>query len=193
MPSAPSPLVTLSPCAVVLGTGIADSLQNIDTTIVPDGACCWVIENETLYRLNKSTAPFGQGNIAPASGPGHWVALSGNALPRIIAQAHVHDDGSGPVIQTSFNVSAVVPTANPNYVGVPGAYDVVLDFAIDKDKHTFFGTYDTDDPTRAGVLFSAGASGVSDRYTWVRFTVLPATAIEPGDFCVQVVRIPVTP
>ena len=58
--------------------GLSDSLRNINTDPLPDGATCYVIENQTVYRLRKSltTAASGTSVIAPAAGPGRWVRAS---------------------------------------------------------------------------------------------------------------------
>jgi hypothetical protein len=72
----------LTPRPMLLGTGDADSLQNVDTTELPNGALCWVVSNATLYRLDAAStaASAPDAVIVPASGPGRWFALSGTAL-----------------------------------------------------------------------------------------------------------------
>jgi hypothetical protein len=82
MQHAATTLRLLAPRANLLGTGDSDSLQNVDTTELPNGALCWVNANATLYRLDSlsvaASAP--DAIIVPASGPGRWIALSINAL-----------------------------------------------------------------------------------------------------------------
>jgi len=80
--TAATALRLLAPRAFVLGTGDPDSLQNVNTTELPNGSLCWVNENSTLYRLNKtsSAASAPTSIIVPGSGPGRWFALSGDAV-----------------------------------------------------------------------------------------------------------------
>lgn len=72
-PPAPPALVTLSP---VQDPG---DLQNIDTTDLPDGAGCYVLDTNTLYRLRKEATPA-SGLLVPQSGPGAWQPTLGDAL-----------------------------------------------------------------------------------------------------------------
>lgn len=80
--TAATSLRLLGPRARVLGPGDGDSLQNVNTTNLPNGSLCWVNANATLYRLDKTstagTAP--DAIIVPASGPGRWFALVGGAF-----------------------------------------------------------------------------------------------------------------
>lgn len=80
--TAATALRLLGPRAVLSGTGNPDSLQNVNTTELPNGSLCMVNESGTLYRLDKfSTATSAIPAIMqPASGPGRWFALSGGAL-----------------------------------------------------------------------------------------------------------------
>ena len=63
--------------AVLFGTDDSESLQNVDTTNLDDGALCYVTNFAAYYMLDKalSDAPVGDVIIAPASGPGRWVFL----------------------------------------------------------------------------------------------------------------------
>jgi hypothetical protein len=69
----PASLRVLSPRPRLLGTGDGGSLQNVNTTILPDGAVCVVLENQTLYLFVRGGDPEG---VTPGSGPGAWVALA---------------------------------------------------------------------------------------------------------------------
>ena len=68
----------LAPRAVLLGTGGSDSLQNVNTTNLPDGALCWVNDQLAVYALHKqsSAPPSGVTVVQPASGPGRWIPLA---------------------------------------------------------------------------------------------------------------------
>ena len=67
----------------IVGTNPGDdgSLRNINTTIFPDGALCFVLANRALYNLDKeSTAtPDNSTVVLPSVGPGRWVLLSQSA------------------------------------------------------------------------------------------------------------------
>lgn len=79
--------MTVSRSAVALRTLVRDtlssapfgeSLTNINTRVLPDGAACFVIEDRSLWRLNKaSTAGANPGIVVvPAAGPGRWLKES---------------------------------------------------------------------------------------------------------------------
>lgn len=71
-----TPLRILGSRAKALGSGDSESLQNVDTTILPDGTVCWVTDTETLYVLDHQAAGGGS-NITPDSGPGIWTPVTG--------------------------------------------------------------------------------------------------------------------
>lgn len=58
--------------------GAVDSLENIVSSPLPDGAECWVIENASVYRLDKAStvAPAGAQIVAPIAGGGRWYRLA---------------------------------------------------------------------------------------------------------------------
>lgn len=62
--------------ADILGTGF--SLENINTTFLPDGAMCFVRVNKAVYALDKSSTLTPETNviITPGSGPGRWIKLT---------------------------------------------------------------------------------------------------------------------
>lgn len=69
----------LGACATRLGLG--DSLENVNTTTLDDGAFCYVTAAHLHFELHKdSTAsPDGVTIIAPIAGPGRWVEATGGA------------------------------------------------------------------------------------------------------------------
>jgi hypothetical protein len=61
--------------ARLLGPGDGNSLQNINTTNLPDGSLCWVSASLAYFVLHKgdsTTPPDGINVIKPSSGPGRW-------------------------------------------------------------------------------------------------------------------------
>jgi len=77
----------LSIRATIGSTGNGQSLENIITNIFPDGAQCFVLENRSLYELDKeSTAtPDGVEVVQPIGGPGRWIrmTLAAGAAPLV--------------------------------------------------------------------------------------------------------------
>jgi len=102
----------LAPRANLLGTGDGDSLQNINTTYLPNGAFCWVNANATLYRLDKTStaASAPDAVIVPASGPGRWRALSGNAVLSE-ARMSMFQPAALAVVIATINVWVALPAA----------------------------------------------------------------------------------
>jgi len=80
MQHAPADLRILTPRPTLSGTGDADSLQNVNTTELPDGALAYVLELNLAYRLHKLLVPPIVGTLAPAAGPGVWVPEAGSAM-----------------------------------------------------------------------------------------------------------------
>jgi len=113
MQHAATALRLLAPRAVVLGTGDGDSLQNVNTTELPNGSFCWVVSNATLYRLDTAStlASAPDAVIVPASGPGRWIALSGSAAlgEARMSEYQVDVGGSFPVSATP-NTWNAIPT-----------------------------------------------------------------------------------
>jgi hypothetical protein len=66
---------------VLTGTGNPQSLANVNTTELPNGALCMVATDGTLWRLDKtsSIAPSGEA-VAPGSGPGRWLLFEVGAF-----------------------------------------------------------------------------------------------------------------
>ena len=70
----------LTPRPTLSGTGNPDSLQNVNTTDLPDGALAYVLDINLAYRLHKTLVPPIVGTLTPASGPGVWVPEAGSAM-----------------------------------------------------------------------------------------------------------------
>jgi hypothetical protein len=85
----------LPPAARLLGTGDDDALQNVDTTSLPHGCLCFVVDQGTVYVLDKASVEAASGTavVVPASGPGRWAPLVGGAA-------------ESAVISTDFALSA---------------------------------------------------------------------------------------
>ena len=112
----------LAPRAFVLGDGDGDSLQNVNTAPLPNGALCWVNENSSLYRLDKFSAAASAPDavIVPGSGPGRWVALIGSAMLSN-ARMSMFNPAELTVLIGEANVWQALP-ADINYAPqVPGA------------------------------------------------------------------------
>jgi len=73
--------------AVLLGTGDGDSLQNINTNKLNDGAICYVVELAAYYQLDKASTstPVGNVIVAPVAGPGRWFYFGSNADSELFA------------------------------------------------------------------------------------------------------------
>lgn len=55
--------------AVATGNGNPNSMQNLNTNLLADGAMCFVSGSATMYYLDKAATT---GGITPSSGPGQW-------------------------------------------------------------------------------------------------------------------------
>ena len=80
MQNAAVALRILTPRPTLAGDGDGDSLQNVNTAPLPDGALAYVLETNLAYRLHKTLVPPIVGTLAPGSGPGVWVPEAGSAL-----------------------------------------------------------------------------------------------------------------
>jgi hypothetical protein len=79
----------LAPRATAEGFGDGDSLQNVITDELPNGALCWVNSTEGLYRLDKLSIDAAVVGVViiPLSGPGRWILLaSGSSLAQFSAE-----------------------------------------------------------------------------------------------------------
>jgi len=85
----------LPPFQRLLGTGDDDALQNADTTVLPNGSLCFVVDQNTVYVLDKTSveAAASTAVVVPASGPGRWSPLVGGAA-------------ASAVVNTDFAISA---------------------------------------------------------------------------------------
>lgn len=128
--------------ATVLGS--FDSLENIVSSPLPDGAECWVIENSSVYRFDKSSSESADGLriVAPIAGGGRWYQLPINPI-RITSATVVAGATSG-------NVSAgarVVATVLRN---VPIGSSLIM-----------YGTFSGQPPTTAGASLEFSMNSAS--------------------------------
>ena len=67
--------------ATVQDAGTPYSLQNLNTIPLPDGACCYVLDDKSIWSLDKtSTLPSSVGLVViPGSGPGRWILLAASS------------------------------------------------------------------------------------------------------------------
>jgi hypothetical protein len=84
MSQAPADLRILAPRAVLTGTGNADSLENVIVDQIPNGAICWVIDQDKPYVLDKfSTAAVSAPSVIAtqrgAGSPGRWKLFTGTS------------------------------------------------------------------------------------------------------------------
>jgi hypothetical protein len=112
-----------------------------------------------------------------------------NGTPNILASAHVHDDGLGPVIQRSYNVADVVVDTS---VFPAGVYQIIFDYSIDLEHTHFTGTYHAAPPpapVNAGVCFVLGGTGTGTGVLkFARYNVF-SNQIEAGDFSFDIEAI----
>lgn len=101
VPPAPPSLVTLSP---VQSEAI---LRQIDTTILPDGASCYVINDGLVYRLRKDATP-GPGLVTPNSGPGAWQGSIGDSVLEVSVSPSAGVPGT--IAGTDDASASLVPT-----------------------------------------------------------------------------------
>jgi hypothetical protein len=100
----------------VFGFGNPDSLQNVNTTELPNGAECFVIEDRTLYRLNKALTVTPVGGVQPVAGPGRWVPDFGATGPTGPTGA---TGATGPAGAAS-STGATGPTGPTGLIGFTG-------------------------------------------------------------------------
>lgn len=57
--------------------GAVDSLENIVSSPLPNGAECWVVEDAAVYRFDKESSETADGEqiIAPIAGGGRWYRM----------------------------------------------------------------------------------------------------------------------
>jgi hypothetical protein len=96
----PAELRILEPRKFLLGTGNPDSLQNVISATLPDGAVCYVLDQRDWYVLDKFSTD-------PVSGTDVVAATTGRWKRQIVASS-----GVAPVAQTFF-VDEVNFSASP--------------------------------------------------------------------------------
>lgn len=80
MQTASTALRILSPRPRAVGdpnSGDAESIENVNTTELPNGALCFAVDVQVLYQLAKDSSGTILGAITPISGPGRWIPLAG--------------------------------------------------------------------------------------------------------------------
>ncbi len=99
--------------ATIDPTGSGESLRNIITDKYPDGAFCFVLENRSIYNLEKSSTatPDNVTIVQPNAGPGRWVLLGGGGA----------SGAASPVEIVATAAAAVAPTDVPAFVPVSGS------------------------------------------------------------------------
>lgn len=111
-------LRVLAPRATLLGSGDSDSLQNVNTTPLPDGSLCWVGDQTAFYVLHKdgTDTPISPIVVAPAAGPGRWFQIptgDGTGLPTELTPYNfgaVGDDTADDTVAVQAWVNAIVST-----------------------------------------------------------------------------------
>ena len=136
MQNAATALRVLSPRPLLTGGGSGDSLQNVNTTLLPNGALCLVTENSTLYRLDK-TSTSNVGTITPGSGPGRWFPLAGSEVAFDVTNDPSATIASGATISQFVAVSGVLATDKVSGIDVPAAVletGVIVNAAVTADN-----------------------------------------------------------
>jgi hypothetical protein len=68
-------------------TDPSDTLIGLNTSILPDGAACYVLSVHSVYRLYKestATEIVGGQVVTPSAGPGRWILESGSSGSRTL-------------------------------------------------------------------------------------------------------------
>jgi hypothetical protein len=94
--------------ALRAGTGLPNSLQNINTTKLPDGASCYVIEDAAFWVLDKgsSTGAITGEVLVPGSGPGRWFRQSTSSTQAPGVQVVSSDTNNGYNLDDNWQISA---------------------------------------------------------------------------------------
>lgn len=168
---------------VLTGTSSPASLQNVNTALLPNGACCWITFEQSLWALNKdSTALTVPGvSLKPGSGPGAWFRVTTSDITA--GGVFLESTGAGfnsyavdGNWQTSSSSNFLVATDTaPNwsltalggiltYSGPARPFFVTLCAAarvgnVDTPRQAFLGVSKNDDLTGAA---TAGTSGAID-------------------------------
>lgn len=112
----PATLLRLSP-RVTLSGDPGSSLQGINTTILADGALCWVSSEQSDYRFSRSVPIGFTPDVAPSAGPGGWFRSSPVDLSygsrAFMGFAEVSTSGNAPTLAKSFDTTGL---ADSNYM-----------------------------------------------------------------------------
>lgn len=109
-------LRTLGPRATLQGA-VEDSLEGVNTEILPDGALCWVTTEAKRYGLHRlsTVSPSPPTIIRPIAGPGRWIVEAGGSIsipfPVGDIDATGIPDGYGVFASGGNAVWSPVPTA----------------------------------------------------------------------------------
>lgn len=78
MSHSPADLRLIGPCQTLDGEP-SSSLSAVNTTILSDGAICYVIEDKGIWFLDKlsTLTPNGYNVLMSSVGPGRWVRVGG--------------------------------------------------------------------------------------------------------------------
>jgi hypothetical protein len=134
-------------------TDPSDTLVGVNTTILPDGAVCYVISAKAVYRLQKestATQLVGGQVVAPIAGPGRWVLESGAAGSRTLNVFGTAALAAGSGSAVTQNTWAALPSGAGFY-----SFGVTNNSPFSLDTTTGILTYNGADET---VLVSASAT-----------------------------------
>lgn len=125
---------TMGPRALLLGSN-GDSLNGINTTPLPDGASCFVLENRSNYRLNKTSvlAPSPPTIIAPVVGEGRWFQDQSGGGGVEVQSALVLNQVSIDVIQAYTPIIIDAPGTTPlriEFTNLEAGEQIVLSLQV---------------------------------------------------------------
>jgi hypothetical protein len=188
-----------------LGGGDGEALQNVITSELPDGSSCYVISEESVYRLFKSstTAANGVSIIAPVAGPGRWFKVQDDnafmADPLAVFQAGTNVFPASSTDWFAPNTSNFTPDQAANFgtwtQGALGAFTYngpgSLRWRLQLDAT--FAVGGATETVTAGISVNADLTGAADgqaqgagtvvRTTTIvgRITVVRTRVLTPGD------------
>jgi hypothetical protein len=147
----------LSIRAVIGATpGDGQSLRNIITDKFPDGALCFVLENRSLYELNKesSATPDNLTIVQPLGGPGRWLLLGQSTGASSIAEIV----GTTPNGVTTSGTALFVAIDDTNFDWQPTGAPAGFALTVNGGVITYSGTQ----TVRARVTFTGSVEVSSE-------------------------------